>query len=202
MAITKNGNWVDPRGREVPVRYVPALEKKRDALVEKLFKQARKIEDQMLVFKALLWEEIEKYVQSLTEENGVSEGWKGNLTLTSFSGNLQVEVDVKDLITFDERLNIAKTLIDECIKRWAGESNQRMKALVEEAFNVDKKGKVNSYLILRLTKLDMHDEQWDKAIQLIRESIKPTSTRKYVVFKYRESPDVDWQTMNLNFSSI
>lgn len=203
MAKIVDGNWVDPRGREVPPRYVPAIEKRRDAVVEKLFKKARRIEEQMSAFKEELWEEIEAYIGKLSEENGVAENWKGNLSLTGFSGTLQVEVGIKDLISFDERLNVAKQIIDECIKRWSEtESSGRVKTLVEEAFNVDKKGKINSYMVLRLTKLDMKDAQWDKAVQLIRESIRPTATRKYVCFKIRENAEVEWQTMNLNFSSI
>lgn len=204
MAIkTKKGSWIDSAGNEIPAKYVPAHEKRRDLVVEKVFKKAKDLEDKMKKVKEQINEELKNYVKLLTSENKVSENWKGNMQLSDFSGTIQVDLDIKDVVEFDERLNIAKGLIDEYLSEKCDASgNEELKMIVQQAFNIDKKGLVNHYMLKRLCKLKIKHKTWIKAVELIKESEKVTNTREYVVFRHRATPRDKWNTINLNFSSI
>lgn len=204
MAIkTESGEWLDSRGRAVAPAYIPKIDKERDKLVERVFRKAEKLEQDMRKFKDELFEMVEQYLDFLEQESGgKSSDWKGNLTLTGFSGDKQVEVSINEIIDFDERLSIAKSKIDECLKKWSENSNGNIRAIVHEAFNVDKKGRVNTHMILRLTRLNIRDALWKEAMQLIRESINVRGSRRYVNIRRRKDAQAKWETVNLNFSSI
>lgn len=200
---TKDGLWIDSAGNEIPAKYVPKHEKRRDAVVEKIFKKAQKLEAAMKKQKAEITEEIKKYIATITSENKIKKDWKGNLSLTGFSGTIQVELDIKDVVQYDERLNMAKGLIDEYLQRkCAANGNDELKTIVHQTFNIDKKGVVNQYMLKRLCKINIKDKTWQQAIKLIKESEQVTNTKEYTVFRYRETSRDKWQTINLNFSSI
>lgn len=198
-----NGSWIDARGKEVPPAYVSEVEKRRDALVEKHFKIVTALEAKLVEEKALFWKEMGAYLDWLNEHaGGKPSDWKGNLQLTNFTGNRQVEVEINEVIEFDERLQLAKAKIDECLKRWSKGGNEKLIVFVNEAFSVDKKGRLNSKMVLRLTRYDLHDETWDSAMELLRDSIRVAGSRRYLRFRKRATPADPWRDLNLNFSSL
>jgi len=203
MADKNNqGEWIDQRGRAVPAAYVPKIDKERDKVVEKIFREAERLQKRMQDFKEQLFKDVEKYLELLEKEVGAKgTDWKGNLTLTNFSGNRQIEIAINEMIGFDERLNIAKSKIDNCLKRWSGEANRNIQAIINEAFNVDKKGRINTTMVLKLTKLKIRDAEWNEAMKLIKDSIQINGSRRYVNIRRRTDNGM-WQTLNLNFSSI
>lgn len=157
----------------------------------------------MKKFKSHVEEAIAAHIEDLTKQTSLSPHWKGNLTLTGFSGSLQVEVDVKDYIVFDERLNIAKGLIDQYLMRKCDEANsQALRSIIHEAFNMDKKGLINRYMLRRLMRTNIKDQDWVKAMELIRESEQAVSSKQYVMFRFRDDPKAEWQTLSLNFASL
>lgn len=88
------------------------------------------------------------------------------------------------------------------MRRWTKNANVKIKSLIDEAFNIDKKGRVNKYMILRLTKLKMNDKEWDKAVSMILDSQQITGTRQYLTLRVRRDKDSKWVNVNLNFSSL
>lgn len=204
MALkTKSGEWLDSRGRAVAPAYIQKIDKERDKIVERIFRKAEDLEKRMKMFKDEIYELVESYLDFLEKESGgKGTDWKGNLILTGFSGDKQVEVSIHDIIEFDERLIIAKSKIDECLKRWSENSHNNIRAIVQEAFNVDKKGRVNTHMILRLTRLKIRDALWKEAMELIKDSIRIRGSRRYVNIRRRKDVQDKWETVNLNFSSI
>jgi len=75
-------------------------------------------------------------------------GRKGNITLTPFDGKYRIVRSVSDRLEFDERLQAAKALIDECIKEWTESSRSEIRALIGNAFQVDKASRINAKRIL------------------------------------------------------
>lgn len=204
MAI-KNGDnyWIDSAGNPIPPKYIKPADKKRDALVERLFSGATKLHNSMKAFKEDVEEKIAEHIEHLTKNTSLSPTWKGNLTLTGFSGTMQVEVDVKDYIVFDERLNVAKGLIDQYLIRKCNEANsQALRSIIHEAFNMDKKGLINRYMLRRLMRTNIKDKDWVQAMELIRESEQAVSSKQYVMFRYRATPRDEWQSLSLNFSAL
>jgi hypothetical protein len=198
-----NGDWIDATGKQVPLAYVPAIPRKRDELVEKHFKTVLGLHEKMIAAKAALDKGINEYVAFLRQQEGLKgEGWKGNLELTNFSGNRQIEVSINEVIEFDERLKLAKERIDICLKKWSKDGNDRLRVIVTEAFNVEKKGKVNTKQLLRLLTLNLNDSEWEAAMDLVRESINVAGTRRYIKLNRRPNRDAKWESLNLNFSTL
>jgi len=203
MAIkNKEGNWIDPRGQAVPQTYVKPLDRKRDHEVEMAVKEALAMEARMKGLKKKIIGRVMKYKDAVEKETGVKLEGKGNLCLTNFSGDKQVEFSMNDIIVFDEKLQIAKQLINECINEWSEGANKNLCVIVNKAFEVDKKGKVNTQAILKLREINIRNAKWKRAMEMIGEAISITGTRQYLNIRIRDDSRGKFRTVNLNFSSM
>ena len=120
-AITEipTGYRVDAKGRLIPQEQIKAIDIERSDLVERLIDDAKRLQQQMLDFKKLSFEDIAAFIQLSAEQHGVQVGGnKGNVTLFSFDGKYKIVRQSQESIRFDESLQAAKALIDECI--WNG----------------------------------------------------------------------------------
>ena len=146
----KEGKWIDSRGTAVPQAYVPPLDRKRDHEVEMAIKEALALELRMKNLKEKILGRIMKYRAAMEKETGVKLEGKGNLCLTNFSGDKQLEFSMNDIIDFDDKIQIARQMIGECIGEWSEDSNRNLKVVVNQAFDLDKRGNFNIHRILKL----------------------------------------------------
>jgi len=103
------------------------------------------------------------------------------VTLRSFDGRFKVERAIQDCIVFDERLQVAKQLIDECISDWLAEgSRPEVAVLARDAFQVDKEGRVSVGKVLGLRRFAFKDERWQRAMSVIAECILVVGSRSYI----------------------
>ena len=58
--------------------------------------------------------------------------------------------------------------------------------MVTDAFQVDKSGKINTARVLGLRCLEIHDPDWQKAMQAITESIQISGSKQYLRFYERD----------------
>jgi hypothetical protein len=198
----KDGNvvyWIDPQGIRVPLNYIKPEDKDRDKLVEDVISDVVKLNRQLLELKKKIGEKTAAYLQKVAESYG--EDWKGNCRLNNFSGDKQIEISVSDLIDFDEKLQVAKTKIDECIKRWSKGTNKPLELLVTKAFRTDKKGQLNKNMILQLRTYEIKDPEWESAMDLISGSIKIMSSRTYYNF-YSRDESGKLTPIHMNFSQL
>lgn len=200
----KDGNWIDARGRAVPAEYVPEIDKERDAMVVSVHGIAKKLELALLEGKLAMIAAVESYLALRAKAGKVKESWKGNITLDSFDGTLRVERSIDDVIGFSEQLQMVKTIIDEWISKRLDGVDPALAKVVSQAFSVDKKGRVNTAMIMKLLNLDIEDTLWKKAMKLLRESITVTATRQYLAVFERISTDTgeEMRQLCLNFSNI
>ena len=110
------GYRIDAKGRLIPVDQIKAMDIERSDLVERLIGGAKVLQQEMLAFKKLSFEDIAAFIQLSAEQHGVQIGGsKGNVTLFSFDGKYKIVRQSQESIRFDESLQAAKALIDECI---------------------------------------------------------------------------------------
>ena len=93
---------------------------------------------------------------------------------------------MNDSITFDERLQIARGIIGDCLNRWSDGARPEIRLLVNDAFQVDKTGKVSTARVLGLRRLEISDPDWQKAMQAITESIQIAGSKQYLRFYVRD----------------
>ncbi|MCR6664561.1 MAG: DUF3164 family protein, partial [Methyloversatilis sp.] len=113
----------------------------RDELVREKVAAAKALSAMLAEFKAKAFADVGVFLEMSAEEYGVKLGGnKGNVTLITFDGRFKVVRQVREALVFDERLQAAKALIDECLQEWTTGSRDEIKALINDAFQVNKEG--------------------------------------------------------------
>lgn len=175
------GYWVDREGKLIPESMVKPIDRTRDELVRELVDKASALAKQLEEFKAGAFSDISAFIQLSAEQYGVKVGGtKGNVSLFSFDGRYKVVRQVQEHIIFDERLQAAKQLIDECIQDWAAGSRDEIRVLINDAFQVNKEGKINTNRVLGLKRLNIQDGKWLRAMQAIADSVQVAGSKPYI----------------------
>lgn len=182
-----DGYMTDSQGRLVPAELVSEIDKLRDQTVRRIADEAMKMKEVLAAFKERIRTDIFTFVElSAAEYDKTWGGKKGNITLTSFDGMYRLIVAVDDTITFDERLQIARQIIGECLDKWSDGARPEIRMLVNDAFQVDKAGNISTSRVLGLRRLEINDPDWQKAMRAITESIQIMGTKQYLRFYRRE----------------
>jgi len=196
------GNWIDGSGLSVPEKYVNPVDKMRDKLVTKLLKKAIKLNKDLSEFKEQCFTEFEKFKDKTHEKYGINvETQEGNKWLYDFSMDYRVSIKNAKRLDFNELLLDAKALIDECIDEWSKSSDDKIILLVKQAFNVDRKGKLDRERILSLRKLKINDKKWKKAMTLINDSLSVTGTKMYLQF-FQKDDKKNFKNIPLDISVV
>jgi hypothetical protein len=175
------GYMRDAQGRLVPVELVRPEHLIEDQLVHKLHRDASALSEQLRAFRENGFSEIEAHLDLLAEKFKAERGGqRGNLTLSTFDGSLRVQVAVGDRLELGPELQAAKALVDKCIHAWSKGASVELKAIVNDAFDVDKSGKLNVDRILALRRLSIEDPTWLKAMEAISAAIRVVSTKRYL----------------------
>jgi len=186
-------------GHLVPVEKIEAIDLLRDELVKKLVTKSELLNTQLKEFRILALKEIAEFIELSADQYGINIGGKkGNVSLSSFDGVFTIKRSVNENISFDERLQVAKELVDDCIHRWSQGSNDNIKALVEHAFQTDKEGNISVTRILGLRKLDIKDDVWREAMEAIADSLTITGSKTYLrVYKRNEDESSELISLDL-----
>jgi hypothetical protein len=198
-----DGYMQDAQGRLVPVSMVKEIDKLRDELVKKLVECARAQAAALAAFKASALSEIQAFVDLSASQYGRElGGTKGNVQLVSYDGRFRVDRCIADSLDFDERLQVAKELIDECLQEWSSDSRPELKLLVNDAFQVDRKGNVNTKRILSLRKFEIEDARWKQAMQAINDSLTVSGSRTYLRIYERSADGEQYRQLPLDLASV
>ena len=194
------GHRMDSQGRLVPEANIKPIDKMRDEVVRELFEKAKHVNKVISDFKKDAFATIASFVELSANEYGTSIGGnKGNVTLLSFDGEIRVQRAIAEHIQFDERLQAAKALIDECLRDWIKGSRPEIATLVNDAFRVDQQGKLRTGSILALRRLDITDARWRRAMDAIGEAVQVVGTKSYVRFHYRDG-NGQYQALSLDIA--
>ncbi|OHC89192.1 MAG: sulfate transporter [Sideroxydans sp. RIFOXYB12_FULL_59_6] len=197
------GYRADASGRLIPESMIKPVDLKRDEVVCVIAEEAKKMQEALRIFKLNVMHNIKAFVDfSAQEYNVVLGGKKGNLTLYSFDGAYKVQVQIAEHMVFDERLQAAKHLIDECITDWSQGSRDEIKVLVQDAFQTDKEGKINTGRVLGLRRLDIQDEKWQTAMKAIGESLQVVGSKEYVRFYERIEGTDEYRSISLDVAAV
>lgn len=196
-----DGYMEDNQGRLVPIEMIKEVDITRNDLVMELIAHAKSYAGILASFKVRAMDDIQAFVDLSGEKYGAHLGGrKGNVTLFSYDGQFKLVRSIDDFITFDERLQAAKSLIDECLKRWTEGSRAELRTIVNDAFQVDKTGRINTNRVLGLRRLDIQDETWQQAMQAISDSVQVINSKSYIRF-YERQPDGSYRQLNLNIAA-
>lgn len=196
------GYWKAADGSLVPQALVKPVDKDRHEVVVGLCLQAKQVSADLLAYKLSAMQAVQEFVDRSLAQYDVKYGRaKGNVTLVSFDGQYKIVRQMQETIVFDERLQAAKQLIDECVHRWAKGSNANIKALVAGAFQVDKAGLISTGRVLGLRSLEIDDAQWTAAMTAIQDSMQVASTKPYIRF-YERNEAGEYVAISLDVAGV
>ena len=196
--------WMqDAKGRLVPPGQVSELDRMRDKLVRDIAAQAKDLSAVLATFKRMAFEEIASFVEISAEQYGARlRGSKGNVVLYSYDGRFKLERRYADNIRFDERLQAAKALIDECLTDWTEAGRDEIKVLIQDAFRVDQQGEVSTARVLGLRRHPFKDERWTRAMQAIADSLQVVGSSSYIRLYERVGESDAYRQIVLDVSSV
>lgn len=191
----------DAKGGLVPVSLIKPQHLLEDELVRTVMGHAMALSDQVARFKEHTFDDLSAFEALLAQEYGSTFGGaKGNKTLTSHDGLYQIKVQVADNIVFGPELQIAKTLVDECLNEWAAGARDEIRAIVTRAFNTDKAGQINRSEIFMLLRLEIEDPRWLRAMKAIRDAMRVVGSKTYIRCYRRDTFDGPWQPVSIDLA--
>lgn len=191
----------DAKGALVPLEMIKPADKLEDETVRKIMEFARDLSAQIARFRGHTMTDLGEFDALLDQEYGLKKGGKkGNRTYQTFDGLMKVVVSVADFVDFGPQLQVAKTLIDDCLNEWAADSRPEIRAIVTRAFNTDKEGQINRSEIFMLLRMQIEDERWLRAMEAIRDAMRVTGSKEYVRFYERKRITDGWQAVTIDLA--
>ena len=202
VEASNDGFMADAQGNQIRIANIKPIDLARDGLVRELVLKAQFTSSMIKQFRSEAFADIAAFQELSAEEYGVKVGGKkGNITLYSFDGQYKVQRAHAEHIVFDERLQAAKTLIDECLNEWTQNANPNLQTIIHKAFEVDKEGNLSTSRILALRRLDIKDERWVKAMDIIADSIQVVGSKAYIRVYERVGDSDEYVAISLDVAS-
>jgi hypothetical protein len=189
----------DAKGNLIPEANIKELDKLRDSLVLGLVHGGKEIARCVEHFKNNALRDIAAFCDlAKMEYDAPMGGKKGNVTLFSFDGRYKIIRAVDENIAFNEQLEAAKALIDECLTDWTKDSNDNIKAIVNQAFQMNKAGEISTARVLGLRTIKIEDDRWLRAMDAIANSLTVVGSKTYLRLYERVGDSDEYQQLALS----
>ena len=185
-------HWRKKDGEFIHPDMVSVDKQLEDEVVEKLIIGAINLQNGMKAFKIAAFEECYGFVDLLRQKYNMERitSKSGTVVLKSFDGTKVVEIQVTKLISFDQKLSLAKEKIDEYLTEKTTGADAEIQTLITRVFDV-KNGKVDAKQILSLKSYPITHPLWREAMNMIDDATEIAGTKSYIRFKYRKNGEVD-----------
>lgn len=195
----------DSAGRLVQETTIKPIDRLRDETVTHLIDVAKQASEALKNLKSLALNEIEAFVALSAAEYGVKLGGKkGNVQLMSFDGRYKIMRANHDCMSYDERLLVAKELIDECLVEWSAIKGvpSGLIILANKAFRKNRKGEISISRLLELRTYEIDDERWKKAMDIIADSIRVNGSVTYIRVYERVGQSDQYRPIPLDIAGV
>ena len=188
--ISKTNKIMGPDGQEYPVSILDKQLVRSDTIVKKGISMAEKLSEIVAAYNQQITKLISEHLSDTAE--GYGEKWQGNAVLKSFDGSMQIEVDIKQIKSYDERLAVAgekiRSWLDSKLASIADPKQRKvfeqLSQIAKTALRIDHHGNVDQAKLIQLRKFDFSSEpEWVEAMELIAAAERVTGTKRYIRFK-------------------
>ena len=199
--INGDTHWLNSRGKYDPVRFINKIPKRRDTMVERVFRKIDKLQTRMLADKGVINGWIKEFVEFTEQHHGAAMSEDANFDFTNYAGTMKIKVKISNVIKYDEQIHVAKSLIDKCFTKWGEGAHPNIRLIVNHAFKVDREGELNHQKMIELQSYEINNKDWKKAMEIITKSRRIDSRKRYITFQKKNGKG-KWETINMNFSSM
>lgn len=191
--LNDHGQWRNKEGVYVHKDMVTIDKQLEDEVVTKLIAGALSLQQSMKAFKIEAFEECYGFVDLLRQKYDMQRitSKSGAVTLKTFDGTGVVEIQVAKLISFDQKLSLAKEKIDEYLTEKTNTADAEIQTLITRAFDVKNGGKVDAKQILSLKSYPITHPLWREAMSMIDDATEIAGTKSYIRFKHRKGGEID-----------
>lgn len=194
--------YVTGDGSLIPDGAVKPVDKLQDEIVRSIVGAALPLSALISAFRQETLDAVDEFVLLLEQEYSARRGGsKGNLTFTSYDGLLKICVQVSENVVFGPELQVAKGLVDDCLREWSAGSSDNIRAIINRAFDVDNQGRINRNDLFGLLRLEIEDARWQEAMRAIRDSIRVVGSKRYVRMYRRLDPKAAWAAITIDMAA-
>ena len=203
MTEIPDGYMTNGEGHLVPIDQIKPHHILEDQLVREIIALADAEAESLRSLKDTIKESVDSFLALVAERYGVTKGGKkGNVSLSSFDGRLQLQVAIGEFTDFGPELHAAKTLIDECLTDWSAGAGNELKTIVTDAFRVNKEGRLDKDRILALRRHDFDDPRWKRAMDAISDSVRVQRSKEYFRLYRRPAADANFEQIPLDIARV
>lgn len=201
---TSDKTWYDEVGQAIPVNRVTKIEKLFERQSAKLLKGAVGLHQKLADFKTEITQICQEAYLLFMKDKGLNpKSSKGNFTWYNFNRSIKVEVNINELIDFDDLgIQAAKEVFSSFLNENVQSKDQFIKQMVLDAFETSR-GKLDAKKIFGLIryKSKIKNQRFQEAVKLLEESIRRPKSRTYFRVSKKNSSG-KYEVIDLNFSSI
>lgn len=200
--VIPDGFMQNAQGHMVPIDMVDKLDIERDKMINMVLTDAQKVQGTMTSFRDRSSTRIQKFMEKAFKKYQTKLGGdKGNVSFISYDGNIKLSITIGTQIVFDERIAVAKQLIDECLLDWGKNADPKLMTVIEQAFQTDSEGNAIPSRILGLKSLKIKDTKWNRAMRALNDSQKVGSSKPYFRI-YVKDEDGEFKQMPLDMAKL
>lgn len=200
----KDKVWINAEGESVPVKFVPAEDKLKEAYAMKIHKVALGVEASLAALYLIMNDATQAIVAKVKEQFEIKQKkYKGNITWYNFNRSIKVEAEMNDIVKWDEALMTeALSLLNQYLDSHLSDTDVLVKDLINKAFS-NTKGMIDTGKVMQLLKYEerIRSEKFKKACSLIRQAQSIDKTKLYMRI-WEKQTDGSYRNINLNFSSL
>lgn len=183
----------DAQGNEINVKLLQPHLVEKERVVRKVVRMANELSAMIEQYQTRMLEQVLNYLNGVADNYG--EAWKGNAVLRTLDESQEVELSYAQLVTYDEKLQIAGEVIrgwiDGKLKKVKDEGVrnilEQVSSIAKDALSIESGKRPDRKKIVKLKKFEFTGEpEWEKAMQLISESERLTGTKKYMQFRTKD----------------
>ncbi len=187
-------------GSLLPESLVKDEDKLKDNLVNDLSVKILKLREEMDELKKGVMEDMDSFLKLMAEKyDNKIETKCGSYSLTSYDGKYRLKIETNDYTRYNEKVYIAKELIDSYLDDTTKDASEAVKAIVSTAFQLHQ-GHFDAKAIGRLRQLSITDEKWVKAMEVLDDAREVVTTGRSLRLYVRK--DSGYELVNMNFSVI
>jgi hypothetical protein len=193
--------WRTYTGAKVPDEAVSPFDKRKERVIQSLYKKAVKLSKELEKLKELMYEKGDELYEEKYRNRGLDiDKKRGNYTHFSYDKSIKFEMNVQENISFSDDINLSQQKLNEYIEDVLSGANTDIQQLVNNAFKT-RKGRLDKARIFSLFALKIEHPKWQEAMELIKGSIETNDSRRYASISVRDD-NGDYNAVQLNISSL
>lgn len=187
-------------GSLLPESLVKDEDKLKDNLVNELAEKMLAMRGRMDDLKKEVMEDMDSFLALMAEKYDTKiETECGSYSLTSYDGKYRLKIETNDYVRYNEKVYIAKKLIDEYLEDTTKDASEAVKAIISTAFQLHQ-GHFDAKAISRLRQLDITDPKWLEAMRVLDDAREVVTTGRSLRLYTKQGSKYD--LVNMNFSII